>query len=197
MPKRRILPKSASGERLIAYSQSEPAGAANISQHLTKLEPEGNGYRLDGAKLFCTQSTAKTYLVMCKTRNHEGKEGYGCIIVEQEADGFLRIVDRKKDMIITGGFNVYAREVEDVIVEQAGVQQAAVIGVPDPKWGETAKAIVVLEPGATVTAEDIIAAVRARKGAVQAPKSVEFIDAIPVTSVGKPDKKALRVKFAA
>jgi butyryl-CoA dehydrogenase len=81
--KRRILPRSASGERLIAYSQSEPAGAANIAEHLTKL----GGYRLDGAKLFCTQSVAKTYLVMCKTRNHEGKEGYGCIIVEQEAEG--------------------------------------------------------------------------------------------------------------
>ena len=87
--KRRILPKSASGERLIAYSQSEPAGAANIAAHLTKLEPEGNGYRLDGAKLFCTQSVAKTYLVMCKTKNHEGKEGYGCIIVEQEAEGMV------------------------------------------------------------------------------------------------------------
>lgn len=86
--KQRILPLSASGERLIAYSQSEPAGAANIGQHLTKLVPDGDGYRLDGSKLFCTQSVAKTYLVMCKTINREGKEGYGCIIVEQEADGF-------------------------------------------------------------------------------------------------------------
>ena len=112
-------------------------------------------------------------------------------------DGFLRIVDRKKDMIITGGFNVYAREVEDVIVEQPGVRQAAVIGVPDPKWGETVMAVVVLEPGANVTADDIIAAVRSRKGAVQAPKSVEFVDAIPATAIGKPDKKALRVHYAA
>jgi fatty-acyl-CoA synthase len=117
-------------------------------------------------------------------------------VAVRSADGFLRIVDRKKDMIITGGFNVYAREVEDVIVEQAGVRQAAVIGIPDPKWGETVKAVVVLEPGATVTADEIIAAVRARKGAVQAPKSVEFVDSIPVTAIGKPDKKALRVRFA-
>ena len=118
-------------------------------------------------------------------------------VAVRSADGFLRIVDRKKDMIITGGFNVYAREVEDVIVEQPGVRQAAVIGVPDPKWGETVKAVVVLEPGAMITAEEIIAAVRSRKGAVQAPKSVEFIDAIPVTAIGKPDKKALRLRFAA
>ncbi len=86
--KQRLLPASARGERLIAYSQSEPSGAANITAHLTKLEPEGNGWRLDGAKLFCTQSVAKTYLVMCKTRNHDGKEGYGCIIVDQEMEGF-------------------------------------------------------------------------------------------------------------
>ncbi len=85
--KRRLLPASASGERLIAYSQSEPSGAANIASHLTKLEPDGDGWRLDGSKLFCTQSTAKTYLVMCKTRDHGGAEGYGCIIVNREDAG--------------------------------------------------------------------------------------------------------------
>ena len=84
-----------------------------------------------------------------------------------------------------------------MIVEQPGVRQAAVIGVADPKWGEAVKAIVVLEPGAAITAEEIIAAVRTRKGAVQAPKSVEFVEAIPVTAIGKPDKKALRMKYAA
>ncbi|MEY2927822.1 MAG: hypothetical protein RL367_2299 [Pseudomonadota bacterium] len=117
-------------------------------------------------------------------------------VAVRSADGFLRIVDRKKDMIVTGGFNVYAREVEDVLVDQPGVRQAAVIGVPDPKWGEAVKALVVLEPGATITADALIAAVRDRKGAVQAPKSVEFIDAIPITAVGKPDKKALRQRYA-
>ena len=86
--KRRILPKSASGERIIAYSQSEPSGAGNVASHLTKLVPDGNGWRLDGAKLFCTQSASKTYLVMCKTVDRSGKEGYGCILVEQEAAGF-------------------------------------------------------------------------------------------------------------
>jgi fatty-acyl-CoA synthase len=113
------------------------------------------------------------------------------------ADGFYRIVDRKKDMIITGGFNVYAREVEDVLTEHPSVRQAAVIGVPDPKWGEAVKAIVVLEPGAEVGAEELIASVRDRKGPVQAPKTVDFVDALPVTPIGKPDKKALRARFAA
>lgn len=86
--KRRILPKSASGERLMAYSQSEPAGAANIAAHLTKVTPDGNGYRIDGAKLFCTQGSARTYLVMCRTIDRAGNEGYGCVIVEREDEGF-------------------------------------------------------------------------------------------------------------
>ncbi len=118
-------------------------------------------------------------------------------IAVSNPDGFLRIVDRKKDMIITGGFNVFAREVEDVLAGCPGVRQAAVIGVPDPKWGEAVKAIVVLEPGATVSAEDLIGRVRAEKGPVQAPKSVEFVDAIPLSPLGKPDKKALRQTYAA
>ena len=111
-------------------------------------------------------------------------------------DGFLRIVDRKKDMIVTGGFNVFAREVEDVLATHPAVRQAAVIGIPDPKWGETVKAVVVTDPAQTVTAEELIALVRERKGAVQAPKSVEFLDAIPLSPLGKPDKKALRAIYA-
>ena len=111
-------------------------------------------------------------------------------------DGFLRIVDRKKDMIVTGGFNVYAREVEDVLTEQPGVRHAAVIGVPDPKWGEAVKAVIVLEPGATADPEALIASVRARKGSVQAPKSVDFVDALPLSPLGKTDKKALRLRYA-
>lgn len=114
----------------------------------------------------------------------------------RSADGFLRIVDRKKDMIVSGGFNVFAREVEDVLVDQPGVRQAAVFGVPHPKFGEAVKAVVVLEQGATITEADLIAAVRTRKGAVQAPKSVSFVDALPLSAVGKPDKKVLRAQFA-
>jgi butyryl-CoA dehydrogenase len=86
--KRRILPRSASGERLLAYSQSEPGGAANIGSHLTKIMPDGNGYRIDGAKLYCTQGTAKSYLVMGKSRDRDGNEGYGCVIVDAEDEGF-------------------------------------------------------------------------------------------------------------
>jgi len=85
--KRRLLPASASGERVMAYSQTEPAGAGNIAQHQTRLTREGNGYRLNGHKLFCTQGTADVYLVMCRT-SRDGQEGYGCVVVDRSAPGF-------------------------------------------------------------------------------------------------------------
>jgi fatty-acyl-CoA synthase len=112
-------------------------------------------------------------------------------------DGFLRIVDRKKDMIVTGGFNVYAREVEDVLTALPGIRQAAVIGVPDPKWGEAVKAVVVTEPGVRVDPQALIARVREKKGSVYAPKSVDFLEALPLSPLGKVDKKALRRRFSA
>jgi fatty-acyl-CoA synthase len=114
-------------------------------------------------------------------------------VAVRDADGFLRIVDRSKDMIITGGFNVYPREVEDALTSHPAVAEAAVVGVPHPKWGEAVTAAVVLRPGARVGADELIALVRARKGAVQAPKSVHFVERIPLSSLGKPDKKAVRV----
>ena len=85
--KERLLRASACGERVIAYSQSEPAGAANVAAHLTKLTPDGNGWRLDGAKLYCTQANAKVVLVMCKTVGRDGREGYGCIAVDMDRAG--------------------------------------------------------------------------------------------------------------
>ncbi len=111
-------------------------------------------------------------------------------------DGFLRIVDRKKDMIVTGGFNVFAREVEDVLVTHPAVRQAAVIAIPDPKWGETVKAVVVIDPDQAVAADELIALVRDRKGSVQAPKSIDFVESIPLSPLGKPDKRALRARYA-
>jgi fatty-acyl-CoA synthase len=117
-------------------------------------------------------------------------------VAVRDPGGFLRIVDRTKDMIVSGGFNIYPREIEDIISEHPAVSQVAVIGVPHEKWGEAVKAIVVLKPGQTVAADELTAPVAVRKGSFQAPKSVEFVDAIPQTPVGKPDKKALRAAFA-
>jgi fatty-acyl-CoA synthase len=116
-------------------------------------------------------------------------------VAVRDPGGFLRIIDRTKDMIVTGGFNVYPREIEDILAEHPAVSQSAVIGVPHSKWGEAVKALVVLRPGQAVSAQELIDLVAQRKGSFQAPKTLEFIDSIPQTAVGKPDKKALRAKF--
>jgi fatty-acyl-CoA synthase len=115
-----------------------------------------------------------------------------------DEDGFLYIVDRTKDMIVTGGFNVFPREVEDVLATHEAVGQVVVIGVPDEKWGEAVKAVVVLKPGFE-PGEPLQSAlqewVKQAKGAVQSPKSIDFVDAVPLTPVGKPDKKAVRARY--
>ncbi|MGB3485059.1 MAG: AMP-binding protein [Mycobacterium sp.] len=106
--------------------------------------------------------------------------------------GFFYIVDRKKDMIISGGYNVYPREVEDALSSHPAVSSSAVIGVPDDKWGESVHAVVVLRDGHVPAAEELIGHVKRLKGSVSAPKSIEFAASLPLTPVGKIDKKALR-----
>jgi fatty-acyl-CoA synthase len=118
----------------------------------------------------------------------------GDIAIRDEG-GYLRIVDRKKDMIITGGFNVYPREIEDVIAAHPSVAMVAVIGVADEKWGEAVKAIVVLRDGMAVDTHSLVALVRDRKGPIQAPKSIDFVSSLPLTPLGKIDKKALRQSY--
>lgn len=111
-----------------------------------------------------------------------------------DEEGRMYIVDRKKDMVVTGGFNVYPREVEDVLSSHSAVLRTAVIGVPDEKWGESVKALVVLRPGEHVAPESLMAWVKERKGALHTPKLIEFVDKLPETPLGKVDKKLLRTQ---
>ena len=98
-------------------------------------------------------------------------------------------------MIISGGFNVFPREVEDVLSQHTAVASAAVIGYPDEKWGEAVKALVVLKPGANAAEAELIKLVRDAKGVVRAPKSIEFVEELPVTGLGKLDKKVIRARY--
>ena len=123
-------------------------------------------------------------------------------LAREDEDGFWFIVDRVKDMIVTGGFNVYPREVEDVVAEHRAVAQVCVVGTPDEKWGEAVTAVVVLREDAprdqesiTAMTAEIQAAVKDRKGSVQSPKQVVIVESLPLTGLGKPDKKAVRAKF--
>jgi len=113
-------------------------------------------------------------------------------VAVRDAEGRLYIVDRRKDMIVSGGFNVYPREVEDALAEHPDVAMAAVIGVPDEKWGEAVCAYVVPKSGATLDTAALAAMVKAKKGGVHTPKSFHVVEALPQTALGKIDKVALR-----
>ncbi len=113
-------------------------------------------------------------------------------IAKKDADGYFYIVDRKKDMIIAGGYNIYPREVEEVLFECPSIQEAAVIGVPDAYRGETVKAFVVLKPGVQTTAEEVIAFCRERLASYKVPRMIVFRDSLPKSGVGKYLRRELR-----
>ncbi|RYE41228.1 MAG: AMP-dependent synthetase [Hyphomicrobiales bacterium] len=109
-----------------------------------------------------------------------------------DEDGFLFIVDRKKDMVITGGFNVYPREVENAILNLPGIREVAVVGAPSEKWGEAIVAVVSLQPDANLTAEDVVSHCRSLIAGYKVPKSVEIVDDLPKSGSGKIMKRAVR-----
>jgi len=121
--------------------------------------------------------------------HHTGDVGY------RDEQGYIYIVDRKKDMIITGGFNVYSAEVEAAIMALPQVHECAVIGVPHEVWGEAVKAVVVLREGEVLSEAQILSHCKTRLGGVKAPKSVEFWREIPKTPAGKTDRKTIRQPY--
>jgi long-chain acyl-CoA synthetase len=122
---------------------------------------------------------------------HSGDMGY------QDEDGFFFIVDRKKELIIRGGFNVYPREIEEVLYAHPAVQEAAVIGVPDERLGEEVSAVVTLKAGQSVTEEDLIAFTRERVAAYKYPRTIRFVDSLPKGPTGKILKKELKQQLEA
>jgi fatty-acyl-CoA synthase len=118
--------------------------------------------------------------------HHTGDIGY------LDSDGYLYIVDRAKDMVITGGFNVYSAEVEQALMAHDAVRDCAVIGLPDDKWGERVCAVVQLQPGSLAAPGELIAFVKQRLGSVKAPKQVEIWPDLPRSAVGKVLKTEIR-----
>lgn len=129
----------------------------------------------------------KGYWNMPEETEHTLRDGwlYTGDIGKMDEDGYLYIIDRKKDMIIASGYNIYPRDVEEVIYEHPAVQEAVVVGVPDAYRGETVKAVIVLKEGQTVTEEEMIEYCRQNLAAYKAPKIVEFRKELPKTAVGK------------
>jgi long-chain acyl-CoA synthetase len=121
---------------------------------------------------------------------HTGDVGYF------DEEGYLYVTDRKKDMIVSGGENVYPREVEDVLFEHPDILEAAVIGIPDEKWGERVHAVLVLRPGVTADTDGLIAFVRARLAGYKVPKTMELVAELPKNAAGKVAKNELRESWA-
>ena len=112
----------------------------------------------------------------------------------QDEDDYFFIVDRKKDMIIAGGFNIYPREIDEVLFQHPKILDAVSVGLPDPYRGETVKAYIVLKEGETATPEEIIAFCREKLAAYKVPKMVEFRDSLPKSAIGKVLRKVLRAE---
>jgi fatty-acyl-CoA synthase len=127
-------------------------------------------------------------------RAFEGGWFHSGDLVRRDEEGFIYVVDRKKDMIISGGENIYSAEVETVLLTHPKIREVAVIGVPDPKWGESVKAFLVLEPGQKATEEEIIQYCIENLARFKRPKSIEFLSALPRSATGKVLKRELRTQ---
>lgn len=120
---------------------------------------------------------------------------HGGDLVRQDAEGYIYVVDRKKDMIISGGENIYPAEIEEVLYRHPKILECAVIGVYDPEWGESVKACVVLKPGETLTEQEVIEYCKQHLASYKKPKSVDFLDSLPRSATGKVLKRVLREKY--
>ena len=112
-----------------------------------------------------------------------------------DTQGYLYLLDRKKDMIISGGNNIYPREIEEVLLKHPAIYEVAVIGVPDPLWGESVKAIVALRSGMTVTEEEVNGLCRQHLASYKKPRTVEFVQELPKNAYGKILKRELREQY--
>ena len=117
---------------------------------------------------------------------------YTCDLSYFDEEGYLLVAGRKKDMVKSGGISIYPLEIESVLYGYADVLEAAVIGVPDPKWGQAVKAVIVLKPGSTLRGEELIQFCKERLSSYKFPKSIEIRSALPRTEIGKVNKVRLR-----
>ena len=183
----------ASDERLASVGRPNPLIRVEIMNDANQVLPQGETgeicVRGDLVMRGYYKAPDKTAETIVDGWLHTGDIGH------LDAEGYLHITDRKKDMIISGGFNVYPSEVEQVLWSHPAVQDCAVIGVPDEQWGEAVKAVVELNAGQSATAEELIALCKAKLGSVKAPKSVDFVASLPRSPVGKVLKKDLRAQY--
>jgi len=172
-------------------------GVANLQTKI--VNDAGNSIRPGeiGELIFKGKTVMKEYWRNPEETNKTLKDGwlYTGDLATVDSSGWIYIVDRKKDMIISGGENIYPKEVENVLYRYPGINEVAVIGVPDEKWGESVKALVSLRKGMTVTEEELIDFCKKYLASYKKPKSVEFLEALKKTASGKIDKRAMRALY--
>lgn len=184
----------------IATERLASAGRPSPLVQVAILDPEGTPLPRGGRGEICVRGSLvmagyhrdpeATAEVSAHGWHHTGDIGY------LDDDGYLFIVDRAKDMVITGGFNVYSAEVEQALMAHDAVRDCGVVGLPDEKWGERVVAVVQPQPGAAVDAAELTAFVKARIGSVKAPKEIHVWTDLPRSTVGKVLKAEIRVTLA-
>jgi acyl-CoA synthetase (AMP-forming)/AMP-acid ligase II len=115
--------------------------------------------------------------------------------VKSDADGYIYVVERKKDMVISGGENIYPAEIEEVLYKHPKVLECAVIGVHDEKWGESVKAVVVCKPGEQLSEQEVIDYCKSHLASYKKPRSVDFVESLPRSALGKVLKRVLREQY--
>jgi acyl-CoA synthetase (AMP-forming)/AMP-acid ligase II len=150
-----------------------------------------------GEAVYRSPTVMKEYYKDPKATAESMKGGWfhGGDLVRMDEQGYIFVVDRKKDMIVSGAENIYPAEVEAVLSTHPKIMECAIIGVWDQEWGESVKAVVVRKPGETVTQEELIDFCKANLASYKKPKSVDFIDALPRNAMGKVLKRDLREKY--
>ncbi|OPY78732.1 MAG: Long-chain-fatty-acid--CoA ligase [Syntrophorhabdus sp. PtaU1.Bin058] len=175
------------------------AGRASIHMRIKIVDEQDNELPADEAGELCVrgEGVMKGYWNKPEESAWSLRGGWQHTgdICKTDKDGYLYYVDRKKDMIKTGGENVYSKEVEDVLYLHPAVAGAAVIGVPDEKWGEAVAALIIAKEGKEITQEELVAHCRKHIAGYKCPKLIEFRREFPQTSLGKIDKKALREPY--
>lgn len=183
------------------YERRARVGVEAIGVHIQIFDDDGNAVPMDGETVgeICARSNViiKGYWEQPEVTEKEIVDGYfrtgGLAVWDEFAN--VNIVDRKKDIIISGGENVSSAEVEAALYQHEGVLECAVIGVPSEKWGETPKALVVMRDGMSSTEEDMIAFTRHHLAHFKCPTSIDFVDALPRTVTGKLQKFVLRDRY--
>ncbi|MBS9534804.1 long-chain fatty acid--CoA ligase [Mycobacterium sp. M1] len=185
-----LWPQDHTGEHLGSAGRAAPHAEVQIIDEAGKVLPAGQTGEIcgrgDNIMLGYWNKPDESAAALVDGWYRTGDAGYF------DADGFLFVVDRLKDMIITGGENVYSAEVESALSTHEAVAAAAVIGLPHERWGETVHAVVITAPGVQVSADELIAHARTRLANYKVPRSIEFVDELPLSGAGKVLKREMR-----